>query len=140
MQSRRKGCTDRFRIKIRGEEFIPSFIHSTEIVHGSDEDVDFDGISQAAPSFLQDGSQVFQRLSLSRVNQSDVLIITCVNHTVCSFMPPSTRVEVFGSTPMLPEQYTIPLYLTACENCGRGLGAFEVKTPSAGAISANNLR
>jgi len=30
---------------------------------------------------------------------------------------------------MLPEQYTMPLYLTAWENCGRGLGAFSVKMP-----------
>lgn len=38
--------------------------------------------------------------------------------------------DVAGSSPMLPEQKTRPLYLMACENCGSGLGALSVRTLS----------
>lgn len=37
-------------------------------------------------------------------------------HTVLSLTVPSMATEVFGSSPMLPEQKTRPLYLMACEN------------------------
>lgn len=51
-------------------------------------------------------------------------------HTVLSLTVPSMATEVAGSSPMLPEQKTSPLYLIACENCGRGLGALSVRTLS----------
>jgi len=53
-------------------------------------------------------------------------------------MPPSTIVDVSGSQPILPEVKTVPLYLTACENWGNGLGAPAVETVVKGAIL--NLR
>ncbi len=45
-------------------------------------------------------------------------------------MPPFASAFVAASMPMLPEQYTMPLYLMACENCGRGAGEFCVETAS----------
>lgn len=43
-------------------------------------------------------------------------------------------VDVSGSQPMLPEVKTVPLYLTACENWGRGAGAAVVETVVKGAM------
>ncbi len=51
--------------------------------------------------------------------------------TARSFTVPSTSSKALpGTAPMLPEQYTMPLYLTACENCGSGRGAPSVRTAS----------
>jgi hypothetical protein len=49
-------------------------------------------------------------------------------YTVRSLTLPSTNLEVLGSTPIEPEQYTMPLYLTAWDSCGIGLGALSVST------------
>lgn len=53
-----------------------------------------------------------------------------VYRTVSGWTPPLASSLVAGSMPMLPEQYTMPLYLMACENCGSGAGEFCVETAS----------
>ncbi len=49
---------------------------------------------------------------------------------------PSTNFMVFGSMPILPEQYTIPLHFMAWEKKGIGAGALGVRTDSLSVIFA----
>lgn len=110
------------RLLVPDEKLIISLVHSRKMVHRGDENIDLEDIVQTASGLCEDGLQVSQGLPLDGelVLEYFFPIGTWCCLTVLSLTVPSTSLEVLGSIPMLPEQYTMPLNLTACENWGSG--------------------
>lgn len=101
------------RLHVLLEELVVHLVHGCKVFHGRQEDVDLEHVFEATARGFQNGSEVLQCSSLYMLQhrRSDQTIggtfpSTCHEEclTVSFFTPPSTRVNVAGSKPMLPEQ------------------------------------